>query len=494
MPLVTLASETDLEGWRRAARRLRLEGVSPDAVDWRVMGLSGDLFETPGAVPQPQRSDGEAAFSVPRAFMDLARLVVLHRAPDRFGLLYRTLWRLQAEPGLLDIASDADIGRLHAYGRGVSRAAHKMKAFLRFRRVPGQDEETYAAWFEPAHRVTAYVAPFFVRRFTNMRFSILTPDVCVHWDMRELAYSPGARASDAPPDDELEDFWRTYYAAIFNPARLKPQAMQREMPKRYWRNLPEASLIAGLVQSAEGRVAAMVQSPPTEPARRIAPRPAPRAGHDLRGDVKGAQAAQEGGRPASLDEVSGALQACRRCDLWRGATQAVPGEGAGAASLMFVGEQPGDQEDLAGRPFVGPAGGLFMRGLEKAGLPREEAYVTNAVKHFKHEVRGRRRLHRTPDPGEVRACRWWLQSEIDLVRPRLVVALGATAAYAVLGREAAIRRERGRPLDLEGGRQALITYHPAYMLRLPNADAREAAFMQFVEDLRMAGRLAGLAA
>lgn len=199
----------------------------------------------------------------------------------------------------------------------------------------------------------------------------------------------------------------------------------------------------------------------------------------------------EGETPASLADIAELIQGCRRCDLWREATQGVPGEGPGQARLMLVGEQPGDQEDLAGAPFVGPAGQVLDRALGEAGVPRAEAYVTNAVKHFKHELRGKRRLHKTPDSGEVAACRWWLDHERRLVRPRLILAMGATAALSVFGKAMPIGKSRGQVFQLEDQAQAMITVHPSYLLRIPDAAAKAEAYRQFVDDLAAAWKRAG---
>ena len=194
--------------------------------------------------------------------------------------------------------------------------------------------------------------------------------------------------------------------------------------------------------------------------------------------------------PGSLDEVRAGVGLCRRCELWRGATQGVPGEGTAHAALMLVGEQPGDQEDMAGRPFVGPAGRVLDAGLERAGVPRGLTFVTNAVKHFKHEMRGKRRLHKTPDAGEVAACRWWLDAERRLVRPKVVVAMGATAALGVFGKPVPIGANRGKPLPLPDHAQGVVTYHPSYLLRIPDEAAKKAAFAAFVADLKLAWALA----
>jgi uracil-DNA glycosylase len=194
--------------------------------------------------------------------------------------------------------------------------------------------------------------------------------------------------------------------------------------------------------------------------------------------------------PHSLADIAAGVQSCRRCDLWRDATQGVAGEGPPRARLMLVGEQPGDQEDLAGRPFVGPAGALLDDALQAAGAPREKLYVTNAVKHFKHEQRGKRRLHKTPNAGEARACRWWLDGERALVRPKVIVALGASAARAVLGRTVSVMKERRPAGTLANGAKVFVTVHPSYLLRIPDKAAKQAAYELFVGDLKAAFALA----
>jgi probable DNA metabolism protein len=475
MQVVRLATETDFAGWRAAARTLRARSIAPDAALWTVDG-AGDLF---GAELRPSAGVGDPAFSVPRAFMELADTVILHRSDERFALLYRLLWRLEREPDLLHIRSDPEVAKAHVLARAVDQAAHKMKAFVRFRRVAeAQGPETYVAWFEPAHRVTERTAPFFVRRFANMAFSILTPDVCIHWDTRALSATGGAHPADAPREDDLEDYWRTYYASIFNPARLNTAQMQKEMPKRYWRNLPEAQVIPELIAGAQAKTDAMVRQSPSEPTRRVV-RAAQRASRD---------APYDGAPPTRLEEVWAGVEACRRCDLWR-CGNGVAGEGPPRAKLMFVGEQPGDQEEQARKPFVGPAGQVLDKALADAGVPRAETFVTNAVKHFKHEQRGKRRLHKTPDAGEVMACRWWLDAERRIVRPRVIVALGATAALSVFGKPTAIGKMRQQAIQLPDQAQGVVTYHPSYLLRVPDAEAKAKAYALFVEDLKFAWKL-----
>src|SRR5690349_2884225 len=175
---------------------------------------------------------------------------------------------------------------------------------------------------------------------------------------------------------------------------------------------------------------------------------------------------------------------CERCDLYRHATQTVFGEGPLDAAIMFVGEQPGDQEDLAGRPFVGPAGALFDAALEEAGIDRSTVYVTNAVKHFKFVLRGKRRIHNKPDAGEITACRWWIEHERELIRPPITVALGATAARSLMGKVVTISKVRETPLTLDDGSEVWVTVHPSYLLRMPDPERKRAERQLFVRDLK----------
>ena len=176
---------------------------------------------------------------------------------------------------------------------------------------------------------------------------------------------------------------------------------------------------------------------------------------------------------------------CTRCDLYKYATQTVFGEGPLDAAIMFVGEQPGDQEDVAGRPFVGPAGAVFDEALKKAGIDRSGVYVTNAVKHFKFVQKGKRRIHNKPDTGEISACRWWIEHERELIRPPVTVALGATAARSLIGKTVTISKVRGEPLELENGGECWVTVHPSSLLRMPDAEARREGRALFIRDLKL---------
>ena len=190
----------------------------------------------------------------------------------------------------------------------------------------------------------------------------------------------------------------------------------------------------------------------------------------------------------SLTAARKAAEDCTRCPLYKNATQTVFGEGPADAPVVFVGEQPGDQEDLAGKPFVGPAGQLFDRALAEAGIDRKRVYVTNAVKHFKFEPSGKRRIHKKPNNAEIDACRWWLDNELNLLKPQLTVALGATAGRALTGRDVTISRMRGEVIPLREGLAGFITVHPSFLLRLPDAEAKALEYERFVHDLKLIAR------
>lgn len=191
-------------------------------------------------------------------------------------------------------------------------------------------------------------------------------------------------------------------------------------------------------------------------------------------------------REARLARVAGEARSCTRCPLYRNATQTVFGEGPVSAALMMVGEQPGDQEDIAGHPFVGPAGKVLDRALAEAGIDRARVYVTNAVKHFKNEPRGKRRLHKKPNRSEVEVCKVWLAEEIALVKPGLIVAMGVTAAEALAGRSVTLSRERGKDLVFSDGQRGMVTVHPSSILRVPDQAARHKAYAGLVRDLKAA--------
>ena len=483
---VWLADESDLDGFRRQARACLTQGIEPSQLEWRVATRAeGELFANVPDHDEPTpATESTAPIKVPAFFASLLERAALHADPGRFGLLYRLLWRLTEDHALRHDPLDADRQQVEHMARSVRRDMHKMTAFVRFRPLAGVCGEgeaeregiQHVAWFGPEHHIVQATAPFFARRFAQMRWAILTPERCVQWDGQALTFGPGAHRRDAPPPDAAEQLWLTYYASIFNPARLKLAMMQKEMPRRYWKNLPEAALIHPLAASAAQREHTMIEQSATEPSRR---RPA------------ASKALAIVARPialharGSLAELRSETERCRDCPIGAHATQAVHGEGNENARLMLVGEQPGDREDLGGRPLVGPAGQLLNRALEHLGWPRDRLYLTNAVKHFKFELRGKRRIHKTPAQQEAAACLQWLEREIALVKPDAAIALGGTAARALLGRAVPVMTERGQWFTREDGLRVLITLHPSALLRMETAE-QETAYRQWLADLVLA--------
>jgi uracil-DNA glycosylase len=403
---------------------------------------------------------------LPRELMKLLECIAHYRHPGRWELMYRLAWRtLNENSRLLEDEADRDVREARRMERAVDRECHKMHAFVRFREMHTENGSVrYFAWFEPEHEILGRAVPFFTKRFPNMDWTIATPDGAAVWESRALHFIDAPARNTGPREDAHEQLWRTYYRSICNVARINPTVMQREMPQRYWRNLPESVEIPVLIRDGGENF-----------ARR----------HSESDDfaLEHAKAVQRS--LAQLPIASEGPAACRRCELWRHATQAVSGEGPNDAALMLVGEQPGDEEDLRGHAFVGPAGRVLDEALGLAGLARESVFITNAVKHFKWEPRGKRRLHRRPDVSEITACNVWLAREIAAVQPRVIVALGATALRALTGRTEGIESARGDTRQHSGGARILCTYHPSAILR---AEGARAATLKahLIEDLRHA--------
>jgi probable DNA metabolism protein len=423
MRRIVLKDETDWDGWRLATRALVLTGAEPEPLTWSVGAERSKL------------PDASGTFHVPRALVSLASQAIQARDPERFGLLYSLVWRVNTGEKLPD--DDADLLLAQRMALSVRADAHRMRTNMRFLPVPDGDTTRYLGWFEPAHFVLPANAQLIARRFPDLAFSIATPDGSAHWDGSSLMFGSGLR--HAADDEALQAWWENHRAMLLEQAT--PDV-----------SVPEAET---------------VDEAPRSPDRRAL---GPVVLHTRR-DLELLRATKE-------------ASACHRCPLYGPATQTVFGEGPADAPVMFIGEQPGDQEDTIGRPFVGPAGQMMDRAMEAAGIDRRTVYVTNAVKHFKFTPRGKRRIHQTPEVPEIQACNFWLDVERVHVRPRLLVLLGASAARAVLGRTVTIGRERGRPIRLADGQAVFVTVHPSFLLRIPDAAAKAREYEAFVGDLR----------
>ncbi|MBK8840296.1 MAG: UdgX family uracil-DNA binding protein [Hyphomonadaceae bacterium] len=473
---IELNGGADLQGFRQALRILTWSNIPHEQITWSV-SAAPDLFGG-GQLPAAYGSAGRPII-LPRDVGDLIKLVVCHTEPQKYALLYELVWRMRRphdpELRLYEVASDPLVHRLNMMAKSVRRDLHKMHVFLRFREVNDLVVgERFVAWFEPEHFIVEETAQFFVDRFTSLDWTILTPKGSLWWDRIELAIGPPAQRSDAPETDAFEIGWRTYYQSTFNPARTNLNQMRQHMPKKYWRNLPETQAIPGLVNAAASRVDEMIERETMMPIRKM--------------PAKAIAALTEQG-PASLAELNRIISASD--PFLEGSNKAVLGEGPLHPAIAFVGEQPGDLEDLQVRPFVGPAGQLFDRALEEAGIDRQKAYVTNAVKHVKFVQRGKRRIPQSPTAGEIERYRWWLQKELGFVQPKLVVALGASAAHALGGKAVTISPIRGQHrFDGFNHQPGYITVHPSYLLRLPSEEDRDREYKAFVQDLKRVRALA----
>lgn len=468
----------DFEDWRAVARALIANATRPSEVQLFEDDGQQALFADDPALRQAPTA--RSSFSVPSRFLSLAESVGCHRAAGRWDLLFRTLWRIKNEnKNLLEIETDDDVLQLTRMEKQVRRDAHKMKAFVRFRKVVQDDQEFFVAWHQPDHRIVRRVAPFFSRRFSGMNWTILTPDECVTWNQESLEYGSGVPRSQTPQSDELEELWRTYYASIFNPARVKIKMMKSEMPVRYWKNLPETDLIPDLLAGAPRRVAKMIEQ---------------HEGFDKTADDFIKRFPNQVMTLSALKEMAAGCTACHlHCD----ATQTVFGAGPANARIVLLGEQPGDQEDLSGEPFVGPAGQVLEDAIRIAGLDRAKLYVTNIVKHFKHTQisspetsrppRGKKRLHQKPNAREVRACRPWFDAEWSCLKEaEVLICLGVTSAKAVFGPGIKLTDQRGRVCISDYCQQTFVTWHPSAILRASNTAARESKMRELIEDLELA--------
>ena len=454
------AQAHDFASWRAQAGRLMRAEIAPEDVLWP--SPTGDLFSMAGAdsTVEELAADTKASFTVPRDFYVLAETVACARRDERWALLYRILYRLKhGQAELLQDLVDPDVQLANRLAKSVKIDIHKMHAFVRFKEVEGGN--LYVAWHSPEHLITEIAAPFFVRRFGDKAWCIFTPDRSASWDGKALEFGPGIPQSKFLHQDNFDQMWQTYYASIFNPARIKVKAMKAEMSPKYWASLPEASLIDGLIRGAPDRLQKMAAG--KKPAAVVPPH-------------------------QNIVQLKNAASICKACPLYAHATQTVFGEGSPDSQMMVVGEQPGDQEDLGGRPFIGPAGAIFDQALEQAGIDRNTVYVTNAVKHFKWTRQGKRRLHQKPNGTEIHACKPWLEAEMDQIKPRVIMALGATAGTAVLGRLPKVTQERGR-LIANANAPVVLSWHPSAILRSQTPTEKDERFQQLVEDLKVAAQV-----
>ena len=464
-----LESETDFAGWRASVRDAIAADIAPANLYWKIAGRNETLdLEERSAL---SRALVEPRIAINKSFLSQLKTALLHNDRGRFDLAYKLVYRSQFEKNCYLNPADGDVKRLRELASAVRRDIHKMHAFVRFRKTGVKDgREQFVAWFEPEHHITSAVAPFFRNRFTGMDWLIVTPEMSISWDGENITYGPGGDKKDAPSEDAVVEEWQTYYANIFNPARLKLDAMRSEMPLKYWKNLPEARIIPSLVKASGKRTNDMI-------TRR-------RGGLSFKPDSPESGALN----PRTLDELYRMLAAQNDWPIENFSSKLIKGEGPSNAAIMFIGEQPGDTEDQSDRLFVGPAGQVLNAAMAKAGIDRQTVFLTNAVKRFKYVTRGKQRIHQTPTASDIKYYRWWVEQELQLVQPKLVVAMGATAAASILGKRVNISRYRGTVMPIRGNQKLLVTAHPSYVLRIPDDAGRKVEFGKLLRDLELANQ------
>lgn len=440
--------------WRDKARKLLIEGVAPGEAVWN------DTPEFQFSVLERKPLEKP---TIPKEFLEIGPLIAAARDPDRWDLLYRLVYRLNHESiHLLNVSVDNDVKRAMDLVKSVRKDIHKMHAFVRFKKIDIDGTETYIAWHKPEHLTIELGTPFFARRFGDKPWSIFSPEASAHWDLKELSFGPGMPEHEFNHQDEFDEVWKTYYKSIFNPARLNLKMMRQEMSPKYWSSMPETALIHELVRETPQRLQTMAAAP------------------QVRADV-----------PTNLDfqQLKNLAQNCTTCPWAKNSTQTVFGEGDLKAQLMIVGEQPGAEEDLAGHAFIGPAGKVLADLLEELGIQRESIYITNAVKHFKWTPSddGKARIHKKPSGGDMHACKPWLEAEIAVVRPKVIIALGVTAATSILGRLVKIGEERERNITNNAlAENVIVSWHPSSILRAFNQEDRDQKIAELRIDLMRA--------
>lgn len=449
----------NFEEWRGIARNCCIANISPQEIIWHDREEQKILFPNNFI---PTQVSGELKVSAD--FIAFAKNISFHSNPQRWAMLYEALWRIMhKEKHLFALSTDPLVRELNLMNKAVRRDAHKAKAFIRFKKSTYEDTDIYTAWHEPDHQILSIIGPFFARRFSDMVWSVFTPRESIHWDLETLHYGEGSTKKMVTIEDEMDKLWKDYYRAIFNPARIKIKAMKKEMPVRYWKNLPEASIISSLLSEAPSRIETMLKH--TE------------GWHKSASDFI----------PPSydIDILSLAAKKCEGCPLYVTGTQTVFGEGPKTAKIMLIGEQPGNEEDRQGKPFIGPAGKLLDQALNSAKLNRSNIYLTNAVKHFEFNVVKGYKKNITPNLRKIMDCNAWLQAEIKAIRPQVIVTLGVIAGRALFGSSFKLKESHSKTRML-GDIKVISTIHPSHILRTVDTLEKKQLFEYLVNDLTYA--------
>jgi uracil-DNA glycosylase len=437
----------DFENWRAVARQLLRQGVPPSEVRLADCEQESSLWTADFVAADA--NGHHTPLLVPRQFVEMAKHVSCHINPLRWQLLYSVLWRLKENRNLLKLEADDEVKTLVFMDQQVRRDVERMKAGVKFERIQIEPQhERLIAWHRPDYAIVELTGLFFAERYSDVRWSILTPYRSAHWDpqSQKLQFGGGVPRFTMPRREELKQLWRAQQRPSLQPARKQPRPAHEGTAEQERQSMFAPSVSAAKAASAKPFV------------------------------------------PNSVDVpvLREAVQRCQGCELHACATQAVFGVGAENARIMLVGEQPGNDEDIAGKPFVGPAGKLLDRALMEAGIRRDAVYITNAVKHFRFERRGSKRIHRTPQMTEVKACKPWLEAEIRAVKPQIIVCLGATAAKSLLNLQNMLMKHRGQIFSSPYAEKVIATIHPSAILRVQDPLTSEQLFQTLCRDLRLA--------
>lgn len=437
----------DFESWRAVARQLLNEGVAPAEVRLADCEQESSLWTADFVTADA--SENQTPLLVPRQFVEIAKRVACHINPLRWQLLYSMLWRLKQNRNVLKVEAEDEVTTLLFMDQQVQRDVERMQTAVKFERIQiGPGEERLIAWHRPDYAIVEFAAPLFVERYARMCWAILTPYRSAYWEpeSKKLEFGAGVPRFNMPRREELKQLWLAQQRPSAQPARKQPQPAHTDSVQQQ----SEPMFHGGASVSRAGSAKPFVPN-----------------SHEL-------------------PVLTEAVQRCQGCELHACATQAVFGVGPADARIMLVGEQPGNDEDIAGKPFVGPAGKLLDRALVEAGIQRDAVYITNAVKHFRFERRGSKRIHRTPQMTEIKACKPWLEAEIRAVKPQVIVCLGATAAKSLLNLQNLLMKHRGQIFSSPYAEKVIATIHPSAILRVPDPLTSEQLFQTLCRDLRLA--------
>ncbi len=397
-------------------------------------------------------------------FSRFASNVLCHNNQTKFDILYDFYRSYSKNFKIIHNPLEPNLHKLKVFSKQVTRDIHKMQAFVRFNEFSKDGKVIYVAYHKPDHYILKKNYKFFVERFNTMNWIIFTPYAMLSWNSHQVFYQEQEYHPKTLPEDPFVELWQTYFSNIFNPARVKINAMMKEMPRRYWETMPETKLIPELIRNASTRVESMKLR-----------------SRSTRSDAK---IYTEG--VASLNDLRIKLLQCNACELCELNTNPVAGAGLPTSQIMILGEAPGDMEEVSGKPFVGPAGNLLGITLKKLGYNIDDFYKTNAVKHFNFRSGGKVRIHKTPSSKHILSCRPWLEKEVELVKPEVIICMGLSAAHSVLGFPVRMETVRSKLHKTGFCNKTFITHHPARILREPDLSKKEALQDQFEQDLQNA--------